>query len=322
MRIAIASLDAVPATIAEWKPTALVSVYSPSSPDPLPAWDGPRLALPFSDIEDVRPSRPSRHAIQHRRATPFTADHLEAFLDFILHHRQGRILIHCVAGLGRSPALAIVALATVGGLKPHYAGLMVARAAPHASPNRLVLRHAEAAIEGMPIAGPCERLFPYARSARGAEGPRLGWREVEDPLSPDMRWGHGVGAGLSSAVEDGHHPPAGGGGGGVSRVLPKGAQVPQFASARACLLGNTFSGSAPPGNAPPGAEIAVDGPHLPRARASLSGPLMSSPLSGPHPADHGDPSPEIGPHLGDGVRTSDGGGADHAASACRGGGAS
>ncbi len=230
MRIAIASLDAVPATIAEWKPTALVSVYSPSSPDPLPAWDGPRLALPFSDIEDVRPSRPSRHAIQHRRATPFTADHLEAFLDFILHHRQGRILIHCVAGLGRSPALAIVALATVGGLKPHYAGLMVARAAPHASPNRLVLRHAEAAIEGMPIAGPCERLFPYARSARGAEGPRLGWREVEDPLSPDMRWGHGVGAGLSSAVEDGHHPRPGVGVGGChgsSRRVRKSLNSPR-----------------------------------------------------------------------------------------------
>ncbi|MCJ2057105.1 hypothetical protein MKL09_11120 [Methylobacterium sp. J-048] len=62
MRLALASLDAVPAAIETWHPTAIVSVYSPSSPEPLPAWDGHDLHLAFSDIEAVRPFRPSRRA--------------------------------------------------------------------------------------------------------------------------------------------------------------------------------------------------------------------------------------------------------------------
>lgn len=56
-----------------------------------------------------------------------------------------RILIRCHAGLGRSPALAIVALMAMG-LDARAAVEAVAMAVPEASPNRLVLRHAEAIL--------------------------------------------------------------------------------------------------------------------------------------------------------------------------------
>lgn len=56
-----------------------------------------------------------------------------------------RILIHCHAGLGRSPAMAVVALMAMG-LDARTAVEAVAMAVPEASPNRLIFRHAEAIL--------------------------------------------------------------------------------------------------------------------------------------------------------------------------------
>jgi len=55
------------------------------------------------------------------------------------------MLMHCHAGLGRSPAMAIVALMVIG-LDAKASVEAMAVAMPEASPNRLVLRHAEAIL--------------------------------------------------------------------------------------------------------------------------------------------------------------------------------
>ncbi|MCJ2035529.1 hypothetical protein [Methylobacterium sp. J-068] len=60
-------------------------------------------------------------------------------------HGAERLLIHCEAGLGRAPALGLVALMAMG-MDAMAAVEAMAKAVPEASPNRLVLRHAEAIL--------------------------------------------------------------------------------------------------------------------------------------------------------------------------------
>lgn len=93
---------------------------------------------------------------------------------------EPRLLIQCTAGLGRSPALAIVAAMILGDDAP-MACCMVAHASPHASPNRLILRHAERLLEA-DIVSHAERSFTYRRGPAGAQGEPIAWAEVGGPI--------------------------------------------------------------------------------------------------------------------------------------------
>lgn len=124
MQIATSSLDAVPAAIQDWQPTAVVTVLSPRYSAPLLCWTGPRLVLTFKNIKAPPPPvRPSRFPMQRSMALP-RADHVRSFLRFIEGYADGRVLIHCTADLGRPPALAIVALVAAG-RAPHEACALV-----------------------------------------------------------------------------------------------------------------------------------------------------------------------------------------------------
>ena len=186
MRIAVSSLIALPAAIAKWQPDAVVSLYSPRRPLAL-AWMGPLLSLPMVDVETSPPVRPTSRPVAPHLARPVRG-HVLALAAFMERHlpnpgvRRGKdgpepkLLIHCTAGLGRSPAMAIVA-AIIDGHEPAEACAMVAGAAPAASPNRLLLRHCEG-VYGVSIVPHAERSFTYRRGPAGAQGDVTGWAEL------------------------------------------------------------------------------------------------------------------------------------------------
>jgi predicted protein tyrosine phosphatase len=95
MPVGTSSIDALPGAVATWRPDALVSVTTPGL-TPLTIPGLPRLDLAFPDTE--------------AGGVPgCTTDDVLAFVRFHAAHRGRRLLIHCTAGLSRSPALAILA---------------------------------------------------------------------------------------------------------------------------------------------------------------------------------------------------------------------
>jgi predicted protein tyrosine phosphatase len=144
-RIAVCSIDALGGAIAQWNPDVVISVFSPSPRLRVSQFQDRRhLLLLFHDIdsagfiESFRSSRASRLVVGCRE------QHIQSFFHF-LKEKPERLLIHCVAGLSRSPALAILAICAIHGdiIKACAA---VKRAIPFASPNRRVLALGDGAL--------------------------------------------------------------------------------------------------------------------------------------------------------------------------------
>ena len=122
------------------------------------------LRLPFADIEAAGPGG-------------CEPPHLSAFIAFHAEYRDRRLLIHCTAGLSRSPAYAILAL-MLDGMTIGDSCALVAAAVPEASPNRRVLWHAETLLNLTrgAIVHEAVRTFAYRHGAHGAAGARTGPR--------------------------------------------------------------------------------------------------------------------------------------------------
>jgi predicted protein tyrosine phosphatase len=105
--------------------------------------------------------------------------HLAAFVTFHTAPRRGRLLIHCIAGLSRSPAYAILALRLDGMIIGNSHALVTA-AVPKANPNSRVFWQAETLLNlhRGAIFNEAMRTFAYRHGAHGAAGARTGLREV------------------------------------------------------------------------------------------------------------------------------------------------
>ena len=129
MKIVVAPLHEVQAAIRDWRPSHLISLGSPGST--VPDVQGiEHLSLTFHDI--VAP----RAGLQ-----PVTADQVATLLNFARGWSGGSpLLIHCWAGVSRSPAAAYVIACGIAG--PDAAVELARRlrvCAPFATPNtRLV----------------------------------------------------------------------------------------------------------------------------------------------------------------------------------------
>lgn len=171
MRLAVASLDDVLGAILRWGPDAVVSAHSPGRDVEIPC-TGPHLRLRFHDAEGGRPRAPGVAHTGRPLVLPEPA-HVQALLAFIDAHSHGRILIHCAAGLGRSPALAILALVAQG-IDAFDAYAMVREAVTHASPNRLLLAHGTSLLR-QAVGDAAAATFVVRRGRSGARGsPRGG----------------------------------------------------------------------------------------------------------------------------------------------------
>jgi predicted protein tyrosine phosphatase len=98
------------------------------------------------------------------------ADHLRVLVDDLDHYSEGMstpahahvvqllsflrasppqtsVLIHCLAGVSRSPAAALIALALEAPGREHEAARVLREAAPFVNPNRLIVQLADVAMK-------------------------------------------------------------------------------------------------------------------------------------------------------------------------------
>lgn len=128
MNLSIGPLESLAEQIADWQPDCVVSTVSRTTS--LPTIDAPHLALRFQDIEVAGVKRFGRRVI-HRGPH---GRHIVRTLEFIEQHNPARLLVHCVGGLSRSPAMAMVVAAAKG-----LNWQSLASVAPWAQPNRRIL---------------------------------------------------------------------------------------------------------------------------------------------------------------------------------------
>lgn len=164
--LAFSGRDAAALGWKAWGPDAVVSVLSPTRRHVSHLAQVPHLVLAFHDVETAG----------MRRAVPFSSRHLSVFLDFLADHDPRRLLVHCVAGISRSPALVLVA-AVARGVAPQAAVDALCTPDPGVQPNRLILGVADSCL-GTDLLPRASATFRYARGPRGAEGVRRGIVEV------------------------------------------------------------------------------------------------------------------------------------------------
>lgn len=97
-------------------------------------------------------------------------------------HEEAPLLIHCMAGISRSTAAALIALVTKAGGREMEAAEQVRRAAPHAYPNRRMVALADVLLG-------CEGRLIAAREAMGAPHLTLNTPLVELPLLSEREAG-------------------------------------------------------------------------------------------------------------------------------------
>jgi predicted protein tyrosine phosphatase len=153
-RLLVAPLSSLADALADHGPSHLVSLLSPEHMIETPrGFRADRhLKLGINDIVDPAAG-----------PAPPDAVHVAALLEFARTWDEQRpLLIHCWAGISRSMATAFTILCDrLGpGCEIEIARAM-RRRAPHAQPNRLLVRHADAALgrEGRMVAA-LERMGP------------------------------------------------------------------------------------------------------------------------------------------------------------------
>jgi predicted protein tyrosine phosphatase len=139
-RILVTPLSRLEDAIAGHAPSHIVTLLSPEhmieTPDGFPA--DRHLKLGLNDVSDPAAG-----------ADPPGRSHIDRLLAFSRDwDGQAPFLIHCWAGISRSMASAFTVLCDrLGQDREVEIALAIRRRAPHANPNRLLVRHADDALE-------------------------------------------------------------------------------------------------------------------------------------------------------------------------------
>jgi len=142
--IKVGGLHSIPAIVPEFRPTHLLGILDPPTPEPAIYDHDPHsrttLLLRFQDIDASEPDGP-------------TAAHAEKIIAFVDQVRRAharapaRLLIHCHAGISRSTASAYIALARDRGLdRAGDAFRQLLRIAINPWPNRRLVWLADDAL--------------------------------------------------------------------------------------------------------------------------------------------------------------------------------
>lgn len=195
MRIAFCSIDALRQGLDQLQPTHVLSVWTPKKPTFRLEGFAQRHFC-FHDVELWSP--------QNARLR-FVTDDLVREIVEIEEQAPERLLIHCTAGLSRSPAFAIVAAITAG----HDVAATCAevrRLVPHAQPNRRILALADV-IMGTAILAAAEATFTYDRGDGLPQGDRAGLCELfTDHATPELA-SEGAGGVASATYPASEFPP-------------------------------------------------------------------------------------------------------------------
>lgn len=136
------------------RPSHVLSLVSPDELPPTPA-----------GIEQERHLRVAVHDIVEPLDGCVIPDvgHVAQVIDFLRawRHDEAPVLIHCVAGISRSMAAALIGLVIKAGGREEEAARALRRAAPHAWPNRRIITLADEQLG-------CGGRLIAAREAMGA----------------------------------------------------------------------------------------------------------------------------------------------------------
>ena len=158
--IYVCSLTALPVETERVRPVHVISLIDPDCELRPPAGVDPanHLTLRFHDITAPLPGHVAPRA-----------EHIERLLAFgVEWGGDARTLIHCHAGVSRSPAAAFILMCQHNAGREEEAALVLRRQGPHVLPNRWMVELADAlldrrsrlidALRAMPPAAPT--LFP------------------------------------------------------------------------------------------------------------------------------------------------------------------
>jgi predicted protein tyrosine phosphatase len=138
-RLLVTPLSALDDALANHRPSHLVSLLSPQYMIATPEGFDPsrHLKLALSDVSDPA-------LAEH----PPGREHIDRLIVFARGwDGDAPFLIHCWAGISRSMASAFTVLCDrLGGGREVEIALAIRRRAPHASPNTLLVRHADDAL--------------------------------------------------------------------------------------------------------------------------------------------------------------------------------
>lgn len=137
-RIFVCGLDDMPDQVAELRPERLVSLLpaedQPATPPQIASSDHLRLLI--DDIDEPRAG-----AVAPARS------HIETLIRFLRSSPRSSILMHCLAGVSRSPAAALIAMALDAPGRERDVAQLLRSAAPFAAPNRLMIQLADEVLE-------------------------------------------------------------------------------------------------------------------------------------------------------------------------------
>ncbi|MEM1139190.1 MAG: protein tyrosine phosphatase [Pseudomonadota bacterium] len=138
--IHVCSLSALERVVAETGARHVITLLNPEDAKPTPQGVDPANHLRIG-INDV--ARPMFDCIEPQR------QHIDDILTFADGwDRQSPLVVHCWAGISRSTATALTILCSLSGgrdVEAHAKALR--KAAPHASPNPLLIQYADEALE-------------------------------------------------------------------------------------------------------------------------------------------------------------------------------
>jgi predicted protein tyrosine phosphatase len=137
-QIWVCGVDEMPDLVERMRPGRLISLLPAEDqpPTPLQVRASNHLRVLVDDID-----RPAVGLL-----APATT-HIEQLISFLRQSPPGAsILIHCLAGVSRSPAAALVALALQAPGRELEAAAALRRAGPFVNPNRLIVELADAAL--------------------------------------------------------------------------------------------------------------------------------------------------------------------------------
>src|ERR1700742_4431655 len=138
-RLLVSPLSGLDDALDNHRPSHLVTLLSPQHMIPTPAGFDPARHLRLA-IDDVGDPAAADH--------PPGREHIDRLIAFARSwDARAPLLIHCWAGVSRSMASAFTVLSDrLGPGRAMEIALAMRRRAPHASPNRLLVRHADDAL--------------------------------------------------------------------------------------------------------------------------------------------------------------------------------
>jgi predicted protein tyrosine phosphatase len=169
--IYICNLIDMPGHVAGLAPGRLISLVAPHEQPPTP--DGV-LAERHLRVEVHDISTPLLGHIMPER------EHVATLVDFLRAWQpdEAALLVHCIAGISRSTAAALIGLVIKAGGREHEAAAVLRKEAPHAQPNRRIVALADELLG-------CEGRLIAAREAMGEAALTPFGPLVRLPLLPD-----------------------------------------------------------------------------------------------------------------------------------------